>query len=1701
MTHAINHFINRLVAVDIEVHPVDHQIIKIGAFAPGSGETLAFKGAFNLHAALSALDDFCRKAAFLLGHNITRHDLECLKSVRSDLKLYALPLIDTLWLSPLAFPKNPYHHLVKDYKIVKQSVNDPLADARCTVTLFEDQCEAFAHKPKEIAAFYGGMLAAAFPQHGYAALFEAIVGRARFKPRDGKQIWRAQTDGRVCKNRADDVYDAVAEDAPNSVCLAYMLAWLGVAGDNSVLPPWVRHAFPQINSWLDTLRNSPCVDLTCSYCRAHHNPVKNLKRFFGFDAFLPVKSETPPLQQQITQEILEGANCLAVMPTGAGKSLCFQLPALMRAVQRKTLTLIISPLQSLMKDQVDSLKSRGVLNVGAINSLLTMLERSQVLEGVRLGDIDLVWLAPEQLRNTTVKKVLKQREIGLLVIDEAHCLSKWGHDFRPDYLYIARFITEISASASQSEPQIVGFTATAKKEVVKEIIAYFANELDRHLVLFDGGHERANLTYFVEQVAENEKIAVIHQILSQVFTNTGSRDGAIVFTATRKKAEQICEQLTEKGWAADYFHGGRTPDDKKQVQDLFLQGVLDVIAATNAFGMGVDKPNVRVVIHADTPGSLENYLQEAGRAGRDRQPAQCFLLYHPDDMETQFKLSSLSRLRQRDIAGMFNGLKRLTAKHPEKTVVMTSGELLSAEEMEKQNLMDLSVEESHYDTKVKTAIAWLDRCGKIARGDNRTQVIQGRVLVNSLNDGIERIQHLKLSVKEKSHWENLLRVLFQSGPKELLNTDQLALNTGLEPAKIISLLHAMKKAGLLNHDLNMTAYLHYGVADSSQKRFNQYQNLENALIAVMTETDPDVGPDQRVYLRPRQISQQLRDRGEETARPDRIYGVLELWASDGLLRHRKLGENTHALWFRQDWEPMRKAVEKRNWVCQVIIDFLIGKLAPHARGKDLLVAFQSGELIDALERDMATAYLDHPEQRMQNGLLALDKMRAVSLQSGMAVFRPAMTIRMLADNRERFLKAEFKPLEAFFNEKIVHVHIIGRYAEFAMQKISQAMTYVADYFTNDRESFLKRYFKDQSKALSLPCNPQTYCSIVTSLNNPLQEKIVTAKTSANRLVIAGPGSGKTRVIVHRIAYLIRVKQARPSHILAVAFNRGAVSQLRTRLRDLIGRDAAWVRIRTYHSLAMAITGSSLAGRTRIQDKNTFNTLLREAIHLIESESQADHGALTWRDTLLPGLRYILVDEYQDINAHEYRLLALLAGQAEKESVRAPTLLTVGDDDQNIYAWQGSHVKYIRRFQEEYDAELIEMTANFRSSPAILEASHALITQNNDRLKQNPVTCAANAKNRDCREPVTVIRAPDAVGMFKAALETARSLLDENFDPGQICILCRTNSELDALLIMARGMGLDVKGMRPRHLPLPQIRELAIIMDALRLCRKQEVKPETLAGLVNDLIDQSGFACGNIWMQALRAVLKNHLAEHPRNRRPVDDFINYIYDASRDYRQFEHIDPQRILISTMHSAKGLEFPAVILVGQPFASEKIEDERRLYYVGMTRAKGRLYCLCHDQRRHPFMDAIISCGPQAVQVRREHPQTTSEDREALNTLIWDMTLADVVISFPAFDPIFRKAQPLLAALEPGASQGLNLIGYRICHNGQPIAQLSKKGREQLKNIAAKRYQVAKITFLAAVRWNRPASETLAQREFKDTWLTGLFQVLFRKRVGPTA
>ena len=1363
----------------------------------------------------------------------------------------------------------------------------------------------------------------------------------------------------------------------------------------------------------------------------------------------------------------------------------------MKSRMRNQLTIIISPLQALMKDQVDGLIGKGIINAGTINGMLTMLERSQTLEAIVMGDVDLLWIAPEQLRNTSVKSAIMQREVGMVVIDEAHCFSGWGHDFRPDYLYISRFIVEVSKDAYNRLPQVVCFTATAKKDVIEEIQSYFLHELNLMIRVFEGGHERVNLDYQVEKVADHQKDQLIHTILRECLQDQASGGGAIIFTSTRAHAEEICAGLMLQGWAVDYFHSQRTPDEKKNVQERFLKGDLSVIVATNAFGMGVDKPDVRAVIHADIPGSIESYLQEAGRAGRDRKPATCFLLFDENDLDTQFKLCSFNQLEWADLSGMLTGLKKLAARHPEKTVVLTSGELLRSDEMMEQDLPDISKDDGSYDTKVKTAISWLEKTGKVSRGDNRTQFIQGRVIIEDLPKAVEKINALGLSSAENNRWVKLLKYLFQCEPKELLNTDKLSQATGIEPRALMSTLHSMREAGIVNHDLHMTAYVHRGVADSSRKRYQIFRGIEKAVLSIMAEQAHEIGQATTV-MNVKTTTQALRDKEEKNARPDRILMVLDLMRMEGLLSFRHQGADTYKINFKKEWLDIVQAAEQRDNVNQVILGFLEGKIPTHVRGKDLLVEFQSGELHQALKGDVSTSYLDKAEDLIRNSLLALHKINCISLQSGLAVFRPAMTINVISEPDEKFTKNEFLPIDQFQREKIIQVHVIGKYAELGLNDIHAALSLVAEYFFSDRSLFLKTYFKGQLKLLELPTTINKYHKITSALNNPVQQAAVESSKNKNLLIIAGPGSGKTRVIVHRIAYLINVQRVRPMHILAVAFNRSAVTQLKHRIKEIVGKDGSWVRVMTYHGLAMSIAGRSLAGKTLVDQTGFFDNILQEAVQILEEESIADHGIHEWRDRLLSGLKYILVDEYQDINALEYRFLSLLAGRNEKESGKRPCLLAVGDDDQNIYAWQGSNVRFIHSFKQDYDAEIIYMTGNYRSSVPIIEASNSLIVKNKDRMKQDPIV-SANDSKKDAAK-VVIIQTPDQIKMLKCALLQAAHLLEVNkaLVPGDICILCRTNHELEVIQIMARDIGIPVKAMRSRNQTVTATREFQVLIETLKMCANQILTGGSLRTLVHGLIEDSGFSKNNMWVDFFKTLLENYLAEIMDMRLPVSSFIDYLYDASRDLRQSLQLDHSKVFLSTMHMAKGLEFPAVIIAGQPVILKNIEDERRLFYVAMTRAKNNLFLLHNEKERHPFIADLSNCNADYIQHENQNPAINDRDIKAYHSILWDLELKDVVISYPAFDGIYRQAQRELQLLEPGSAD-LELSKSIFRHKGIPIAKLSSAGLQTYNGLVAKGYQVEQIKFLASMKWNRKEEDAGSLK--MDAWYTGLFQILLTK------
>ncbi len=367
-----------------------------------------------------------------------------------------------------------------------------------------------------------------------------------------------------------------------------------------------------------------------------NDPLKILQRTFGYDSFRPT-------QKDVIDSILEGNDTLAIMPTGGGKSLCYQLPALMF----DGLTIVVSPLISLMQDQVRQLKAAGV-NAVVMNSTLTPQEYEENRYQVLSGDAKLVYLAPETLLQPRTLELLALTDVSCLTIDEAHCISQWGHDFRPEYRQLAdvrgRFPNAVC----------VALTATATPRVREDI----AQSLDMaQNAQFVASFDRPNLF-----LKAQPKDTAFNQLLA--FINQVEGDSGIVYCSTRKTTESVAQKLEKRGFRVRAYHAGLSTDQRQKNQDMFIRDDLDIIVATVAFGMGIDKPDVRWVVRYDMPQSIESFYQEVGRAGRDGLPAECLLLYGGQDLSTiEFHISQKSQSEQRVARQQLNHMRAFAETH------------------------------------------------------------------------------------------------------------------------------------------------------------------------------------------------------------------------------------------------------------------------------------------------------------------------------------------------------------------------------------------------------------------------------------------------------------------------------------------------------------------------------------------------------------------------------------------------------------------------------------------------------------------------------------------------------------------------------------------------------------------------------------------------------------------------------------------------------------------------------------------------------------------------------------------------------------------------------------------------------------------------------------------------------------------------------
>ena len=1444
-------------SLDLEVGR-DHRIRALGAIRADTGRSLVHSGG-GLSAALARLDDFVDGASFVLGHNLVAFDLPHLVAAKPDLRLLKLPAVDTLRLSPLAFPRNPYHSLVKHHQdggLKRGRVNDPELDSRIALQLFGDEREALAKAAPDLLAAWHWLCAP--DSTGADRALDEFFRQARRARRPSRAEAMAAIDRRLVNAACTTQAGAVIAHAERlGWALAYALAWLSVAGGNSVMPPWVRHQFPEAGQLVRRLRDTACTDLACGWCRKRHDAGKELKRWFGYDGFRPEPADADgkPMQQAIVEEAMAGKHVLGILPTGAGKSLCYQIPALSRYDKTGALTVVISPLVALMADQVAALEQRGIGCCVTVNGLLSTPERGDALDRIRLGDAGILLISPEQL----------------------------------------------------------------------------------------------------------------------------------------------------KGVAADRFHAGLPPETKKEVQRRFIAGELRAIAATNAFGMGIDKPDVRLVVHADIPGSLENYLQEAGRAGRDRDPARCVLLYAADDVERQFSMSARSRLTREEIHGILRALRNLDRKKPfAGDVVATAGEIL-AEDEEKVFERDSATD----DTRVRTAVAWLEESQLLTREENAVQVFPSSLRVSTVDEAERRLATAEVADAYRLQLLLIAEALIGADADEGVSTDELMEISGLSPERVRGALYDLERFGIASNDTALTAFVHTGVDRSSHKRLQEAAALETALIEHMQEAAPELGKGDSSSLHLRIAAQVLRDRGLADPLPERLFRIVRGIAFDGRgeddgaagsLTVRRRDAETAWVTLHREWSTLRKIAGIRREAAGRLLEHLLDCLPRGLRGTDLLAETTLGKLLQAIESDLVLkSTVRNPAKLLDRALLWLHELEVIRLNRGLAVFRPAMTIRLERRDRRGFSRADFEPLALHYQGQVLQIHVMVEFAERGLAAMSEALRLAMDYFALTEERFLARWLPGRDREIGRQTTPASWRAIVESLRNPLQQRIVAdERERTNVLVLAGPGSGKTRVLVHRIAWLIRVRRENARGILALAYNRHAAVDIRRRVTKMIGDDARGVTVLTCHALAMRLAGQSFTGRSERPDDATFRDVMRRAVALLRGEELSPEEADERRERLLAGFRWILVDEYQDVGREQYELISALAGRTLEDDAGKLTLFAVGDDDQNIYAFNGASVEFIRRFEADYGPKPAYLTANYRSTARIVAAANAMIEPARNRMKAGHPIRVDRARERDAAggawaalDPVSRGRVQilpaggdpvvQAVAVMAELLRL--SALAQEWDWSRCAVIAREWEYLVPVRAFCEAHDVPVQVANEEIPNFWRLRETRAFVAWLRGRETRMVDGRSLRGWADARPSDP-------WHDLLRQAMEEHALETGGGETPVDHFVEWLAEWGRDIRRRQ----RGLLLLTAHRAKGLEFDHVAVLDGGWDRVGNDEDpnapRRLYYVAMTRARHTLTLARLDRSRsfpaeladHPATirrePAELPPCPEAVKYRHARPTLQEVD-----------------------------------------------------------------------------------------------------------------------------
>ena len=1575
--------------IDTEIDPQTGKILDLGGIK--EDDNIFHK------ASATTFSDFIKGSHFVCGHNILNHDILYIGKLLEQAGTAKDHIIDTLYLSPLLFPSKPYHALVKDDKLQYDELSNPLNDAIKARDLFFDEVATFKQLSERCKDIFSLLLK---NDTHFQAFFKFIDYPNVYE--DVADLIQKEFNEEICSqaNLKQFISDYPVE-------LAYCLAMIKATNRTSLIPLWVLKNYPDVDRIMFLLRNRPCIS-GCRYCDRALDAHFSLKKYFGHNNFREYSGE--PLQEKAVKAAINNKSFLAVFPTGGGKSITFQVPALMNGENTRALTVVISPLQSLMKDQVDNLEKAGITDAVTINGLLDPIERAKSIERVEDGSACMLYIAPESLRSNTIERLLLGRRISRFVIDEAHCFSSWGQDFRVDYQYIGDFLKHIQLKKNLDEPIPVScFTATAKPKVIEDICDYFRDKLDLQLDLFTTNASRTNLHYkVVAKADEEEKYLTARDLI------TAKNCPAIIYVSRTRTAVELAKRLATDGLEVRAFHGKMEAKEKIENQNAFLSGEVKVIVATSAFGMGVDKKDVGLVIHYDISDSLENYLQEAGRAGRDENiTADCYVLYNEDDLSKHFILLNQTKLSIREIQQVWKAVKDLSRFRKRLSN--------SALEIARKAGWDDSV--ADIETRVTTAIAALEDAGYLKRGQNSPRVYANSILSKTAQEAIDKIYTSeRFTENQKEKAVRIIKKLFSSKNRKKLTeevpesrVDYISDHLGIVKEDVITIINLLREENILADAKDLTAYIKRGEnKNRSLGIVETFSKIERHLLPFISE--------EVATLDIKELNEHIENQGVTDVTPNKIKAVTNFWAIKNWLRRKSLSssKNHFKAYSLFPIPILKERIEKRNHLAGFIVGYLYGKTnALSSNTEELLVYFSVLELKQAYELSNDIFKAEVGIEDVEDALFYLSKIEAIKIEGGFLVVYNQLTLnRLELDNKKRYKENDYQKLKQFYENKVQQIHIVGEYAEKMIDNYKEALQFVDDYFQLNYSSFLNKHFKgSKQQDLALNITPAKFRKLFGELSLT-QLNIIKDDVSKHIVVAAGPGSGKTKVLVHKLASLLLMEDVKHEQLLMLTFSRAAATEFKKRLLNLIGNAANFIEIKTFHSYCFDLLG-------KVGSIEKSDTILKQTIDKIKNKD-VDANRIT--KTVL------VIDEAQDMDEDEFTLIQALMDENEEMRV-----IAVGDDDQNIYQFRGSNSKYLQQLITVNSAVKYELIENYRSKSNLVEFANQFAAGINNRLKTTPIFAQQQeiGKIKICCYEYDRLVVP----LVKDILDTPLI--------GTVCVLTKTNEE--ALQIT----GLLVKNGIPARLVQTNDDFNLWYLAEIRFLFEQFNTGDQAHVITNEVWESAKRKAAAVYKNSdnwliCENLIRDFETTNPRQKYKSDLEVLVRESKLEDFYQHSR---ETIFVSTIHKAKGKEFDNVFLMLENLPP-LTDDLKRQLYVAITRAKENLSI-------HTNSDEFDKINITNLEFAEFFGQNEPPDE-----LITNLTHKDVWLDF------FQGRQHLISVLRAGNSL---VISDNECLNssGQAVLRFSNPCLTRINGILSKGYRIKSVKVNFVVYWKKENSE----------------------------